>query len=158
MASTSRRAMISLFMFPHNRSFVLIPLFSLYASHLLIPTLKTPTLPFDLTYMLSPLLLPTLPRPQPSPLISPTCFPLWSHPQAIPFVLCLSSISMLLSVFPVCVVPVILPLIKVLLGSKRQALNFLDIYILVILVSKQFATFLHISFNNFNKIFVRCVL
>ena len=32
---------------------------------------------------------------------------------------------MLLSVFPVCVVPVILPLIKVLLGSKRQALNFL---------------------------------
>ena len=51
--------MISLFMFPHNRSFVLIPLFSLYASHLLIPTLKTPTLPFDLTYMLSPLLLPT---------------------------------------------------------------------------------------------------
>ena len=31
---------------------------------------------------------------------------------------------MLLSVFPVCVVPVILPLIKVLLGSKRQALNF----------------------------------
>ena len=52
---------------------------------------------------------------------------------------------MLLSVFPVCVVPVILPLIKVLLGSKRQARNFLDIYILVILVSKQFATFLHIS-------------
>merc|ERR1712243_151128 len=78
MASTSRRAMISLFMFPHNRSFVLIPLFSLYASHLLIPTLKTPTLPFDLTYMLSPLLLPTLPRPQPFPLISPTCFPLCS--------------------------------------------------------------------------------
>ena len=36
-----------------------------------------------------------------------------------------------------------LTLIKVLLGSKRQALNFLDIYILVILVSKQFATFLH---------------
>ena len=55
---------------------------------------------------------------------------------------------MLLSVFPVCVVPVILPLIKVLLGSKRQALNFLDIYILVILVSKQFATFLHISLSH----------
>ena len=55
---------------------------------------------------------------------------------------------MLLSVFPVCVVPVILPLIKVLLGSKRQARNFLDIYILVILVSKQFATFLHISLSH----------
>ena len=39
----------------------------------------------------------------------------------------------------------ILPLIKVLLGLKRQARNFWDIYILVILVSKQFATFLHIS-------------
>ena len=38
----------------------------------------------------------------------------------------------------------ILPLIKILLGSKRQAHTFLDIYILVILVSKQFATFLHI--------------
>ena len=36
-------------------------------------------------------------------------------------------------------------LIKVLLGSKRQARIFWDIYILVILVSKQFATFLHIS-------------
>ena len=141
-----------LFMFPHNPSLVLIPLFSfnlsLRCSPPSNPYPKTPTLPFDLTYMLSPLLLPTLPRPQPSPLISPTCFPLWSHPQAIPFVLCLSSISMLLSVFPVCVVPVILPLIKVLLGSKRQALNFLDIYILVILVSKQFATFLHISLTS----------
>ena len=31
---------------------------------------------------------------------------------------------MLLSVFPVCVVPVILPWIKVLLGSKRQARIF----------------------------------
>ena len=36
-------------------------------------------------------------------------------------------------------------LIKVLLGSKRQACIFWDIYILVILVSKQFATFLLIS-------------
>ena len=35
----------------------------------------------------------------------------------------------------------ILPLIKVLLGSKRQACIFLDIYIWVILVSEQFATF-----------------
>ena len=31
------------------------------------------------------------------------------------------------------------------IGSKRQARIFLDIYILVTLVSKQFATFLHIS-------------
>ena len=35
---------------------------------------------------------------------------------------------MLLSLFPVCFVPVILPLIKVLLGSKHQARNFLDKY------------------------------
>ena len=34
---------------------------------------------------------------------------------------------------------------KVLLGAKRQARISLDIYILVILVSKQFAMFLHIS-------------
>ena len=38
---------------------------------------------------------------------------------------------------------------KALLGSKRQAHIFLDIYILVILVSKQFATFLHISLIKF---------
>ena len=38
-----------------------------------------------------------------------------------------------------------MPLIKVLLGLKHQARNFLDIYILVISVSKQFATFLHVS-------------
>ena len=56
---------------------------------------------------------------------------------------------MLLSVFPVCFVPVILPLIKVLLGSKRQARNFLDNYILVILVSKQFATFVHNLLHKF---------
>jgi hypothetical protein len=43
-----------------------------------------------------------------------------------------------------------MPVIKVLLGSKRQARNFLDIYILVILVSKQFATFLHISLVIFS--------
>ena len=36
----------------------------------------------------------------------------------------------------------ILPLI--LLGSKRQAGNFLDIYISVVLVIKQFTPFLHI--------------
>ena len=42
----------------------------------------------------------------------------------------------------------ILPLLKVLLGSKRQARTFLDINILVILVSKQFATFLHIYSND----------
>ena len=42
-----------------------------------------------------------------------------------------------------------MPLIKVLLGSKRQAhIFFLDIHILVILVSKQFATFLHISLKS----------
>ena len=40
----------------------------------------------------------------------------------------------------------VLPLIKVLLGSKRQARISLDIYILVISVSKQFATFLHVYF------------
>ena len=45
----------------------------------------------------------------------------------------------------------VLPLIKVLLGSKRQARNFLDIYILVILVSKQCATFLHISLKYYWK-------
>ena len=55
-----------------------------------------------------------------------------------------TSMSILISVsFLSVFVPVILPLIKVLLGSKRQARNILDIYILVILVSKQFATFLH---------------
>ena len=41
-----------------------------------------------------------------------------------------------------------LPLIKVLLGSKREARNFLDIHILLILVSKQFATFLHVTSKN----------
>jgi len=40
---------------------------------------------------------------------------------------------------------VILPLIKVPLGSKRQARYFLDIYILAILVSDKFATFLQIN-------------
>ena len=47
-------------------------------------------------------------------------------------------------IFLLFFVPVILPLIKVLLGWKGQTRILGDVYILVILVSKQFATFLHI--------------
>ena len=38
------------------------------------------------------------------------------------------------------------------IGSKRQAHSILDIYILVILVSKQFASFLHYFFDSALKV------
>ena len=63
-------------------------------------TPKTLTLPVDLTHMLSQ------------------------------DVFYLSSISILLSVFPACVVPVNLPLIKVLLGAKHQARIFVWIWVI----------------------------
>ena len=50
------------------------------------------------------------------------------------------------------------PLRKVLLGSKRQARIFGDVNILVILVSRQFATFLHISLKQEMDIYILVIL